>query len=144
MLSSILVASAASTELNAAPITPTWVMDGHPEARNKILATTRDKTAFVVSWECTPGKFKWDYDEDEIVYVIQGKVFISTSDGIERCLGAGDVAFFPAGSSCIWRVAETVRKVAVVRKDMPLLLGVGLRAWHKLLRVARIRGQMPL
>jgi uncharacterized cupin superfamily protein len=144
MLQPIIVTSAASSGLNAAPIIPTWVMDGHPEARNRLLATTRDKTAFVVSWECTPGKFKWDYDEDEIVYVIHGRVFISTSDSVERCLGAGDVAFFPAGSSCIWRVTETVRKVAVVRKDIPLLFGVGLRAWHKLLRVARIRGQMRL
>jgi hypothetical protein len=88
--------------------------------------------------------FEWVYGEDEIVYIISGKVFIFTSDGIERCLAAGDVAFFPGGSSCIWRVTETVRKVAIVRKDLPQLIGVGIRAWHKVLRVVGIRGQMPL
>jgi uncharacterized protein len=144
MLRSILVAPAASAELAAAPITPAWIMDGHPEARSRRLATTRDRTAFVSSWECTPGKFKWVYDEDEIVYIIRGRVFISTSEEVERCLATGDFAFFPAGSSCIWRVTETVRKVAVVRKDVPQLVGVGIRAWHKLLRVVGIRGQMPL
>jgi uncharacterized protein len=144
MLRSVLIAPAASAELAAAPITPTWIMDGQPEARCRRLTTTRDKTAFVASWECTPGTFKWVYGEDEIVYIIQGTVFISTSDGVERCLAAGDFAFFPGGSSCVWRVTETVRKVAIVRKDMPQLAGVGLRAWHKLLRVVGIRGQMPL
>jgi uncharacterized protein len=119
-------------------------MDGRPEARSRQLATTRDGTAFVSTWECTPGKFRWVYGDDEIVYIIYGKVFISTSDGVERSLGAGDVAFFPAGSSCVWQVTETVRKVAIVRKEIPQLVVVGIRAWHKLLRVIGIRGQMPL
>jgi hypothetical protein len=71
-------------------------------------------------------------------------VFITTKDGTKRRLAMGDVAFFPAGSSCTWQVTETVRKVAFLRKDMPRLLGFSLRVWHKLLQTAGVRGKMPL
>ena len=70
-------------------------------------------------WECTAGRFDWHYSEDETVVVISGEVFISTEKGEERRLGQGDMGFFPAGSSCIWRVNDRVKKVAVLRKDLP-------------------------
>lgn len=79
-------------------------------------------------WECTAGRFKWYYDEDETVVVISGEVFIATDGGEERRLCKGDTAFFPAGSSCTWRVAERVKKVAILRKDLPFPLGFGVRA----------------
>jgi uncharacterized cupin superfamily protein len=141
---SIVIAAAASAKLDPAPITPAWILEGAPVARNKRLATSRDKTSFTVAWECTPGRFNWHYTEDESICIISGEVFITTTNGTERRLGPGDMAFFPAGSSCTWRVAECVRKIAFLRKDMPRLFGLGIRAWHKLLRTARIRGEMPL
>lgn len=144
MSQSIVIAAAASAALDPAPITSGWILDGTPVARNKTLARSRDKTASIVAWECTPGLFTWHYSEDESVCIISGEVFISTADGAEGRLGPGDTAFFPAGSSCTWRVTECVRKVAFLRKDMPPLFGLGLRAWHKLLRIAGIRGEMPL
>jgi uncharacterized cupin superfamily protein len=126
------------------PITPGWILGGLPEARAKLLATSQDKTSNIMVWECTPGRFNWQYTEDESVCIISGEVFITTVDGTERRLGQGDMAFFPAGTSCTWRVTERVRKVAFLRKDMPPLLGLGVRVWHKLLRTVGIRGQMPL
>ncbi len=143
MSQSIVITTAASAALSPAPITPEWILDGGPVAQNKLLAVSRDKTASLLAWECTPGLFKWHYAEDETVYIISGEVFIKTNDGSERRLTKGDVAFFPAGSSCIWRVTECVRKVAFLRKDVPPLLGFGIRVWHKLLRTAGVRGQMP-
>jgi uncharacterized cupin superfamily protein len=144
MSPSIVIAAAASANLDPAPITPAWILEGAPVARDKRLATSRDKTSFTVAWECTPGRFDWHYSEDESVCIISGEVFITTTNGTERRLGPGDMAFFPAGSSCTWRVTECVRKVAFLRKDMPQVLGLGIRVWHKLLRTAGIRGEMPL
>jgi uncharacterized cupin superfamily protein len=144
MSQSIVITSAASAALKPAPITPEWVLDGAPDACNAILAVSKDRTARLFAWECTPGLFNWHYTEDETVSIISGEVFITTTDGAEQCLRRGDVAFFPAGSTCIWRVTETVRKVAVLRKDMPPLLGLGLRVWHRLLHKVGIRGSMPL
>jgi uncharacterized protein len=140
----IAVAATAQVDLDPSPITPGWILDGTPEARAKLLAKSQDKTSYIMAWECTPGRFNWHYTEDEVVCIICGEVFISDADGPERRLGQGDMAFFPAGSSCTWRVTECVRKVAVLRKDMPPLFGLGLRAWHRLLRAAGVRGQMPL
>jgi len=144
MPQSIVITSAALATLQPAPITPGWVLDGAPDACNSVLAVSQDKTARLLAWECTPGLFNWNYTEDETVCILFGEVFITNNDEAERRLGTGDVAFFPAGSSCTWRVTETVRKVAFLRKDLPPLLGLGIRAWHKLLQKAGIRGSMPL
>ena len=83
-------------------------------------------------WECTAGRFNWHYSEDETVVIISGEVFITSDKGEERRLGQGDMGFFPAGSSCTWRINDRVKKVAVLRKDMPLALGFGVRVWNKL------------
>lgn len=141
---SIVIEVAASVDLEPAPISPDWILTGAPEARNKILAKSRDRTSSIVVWECTAGRFVWHYSEDETVVVISGEVFITTEKGEERRLGRGDMGFFPAGSSCTWHVTDRVKKVAVLRKDLPPLLGIGVRAWHKLLRTVGLRGQSCL
>lgn len=144
MSSSIVIAAAASSDLEPAAISPDWILSGTPEARSKLLATSHDGAACVMVWECTAGRFNWRYSEDETVVVISGEAFIATETGEERRLGQGDMAFFPAGTSCIWSINVPVRKVAVIRKTLPLPLGLGLRAWDKLLRTTGLRGGSPL
>jgi uncharacterized cupin superfamily protein len=144
MSKSIVIAAANAAELNLSPISPDWILSGTPEARNKLLAKSHDGTSSILVWECTAGRFNWHYGEDETVVVIAGEVFITTENGEERRLGQGDMGFFPAGSSCTWRVADRIKKVAIVRKDLPLPLGFGVRAWHKLLRIVGLRGRSSL
>jgi uncharacterized cupin superfamily protein len=141
---SILIEAAASADLEPAPISPDWILAGTPEARSKLLAKSHDRTSSIVVWECTAGRFNWHYSEDETVVVLSGEVFITTEKGRERRLGQGDMGFFPAGSSCIWRVNDRIKKVAVLRKDLPPPLGIGVRAWHKLLRMVGLRGSSSL
>lgn len=143
MSSSIVIAAAASSDLEPAPISPGWILSGTPEARSKLLATSHDGASCVMVWECTSGRFNWHYSEDETAVVISGEVFITTEKG-ERRLGQGDMAFFPAGTSCMWRINVPVRKVAIIRKALPLPLGFGLRAWNKLLRTIGLKGRSPL
>jgi uncharacterized cupin superfamily protein len=144
MSTSIVVVAAASVDLDPVPIIPDWILSGDPQSRVKMLVKTKDRTSRIIAWDCTPGTFNWKYVEDEMVCVLSGEVFISTADGVERRLGTGDMAFFPAGSSCTWRVTERVRKVAFLRKDMPRVLGMAVRAWHILLRELGIRVQTAL
>jgi uncharacterized cupin superfamily protein len=132
------------TDLEPSPISPDWILSGTPEARCKLLAKSYDGTAYVMVWECSAGRFKWHYVEDEIVTIISGEVFITPDKGEERRLGQGDMGFFPAGTSCEWRINDRVRKVAVLRKTLGLPLGVGVRAWYKLLNIAGLRGRSPL
>jgi uncharacterized cupin superfamily protein len=140
----IVIEAADSAILEPAPIPPDWILSGAPEARNKTLAKSRDRTSSIVVWECTAGRFNWHYSEDETTVIISGEVFITVETGEERRLGRGDMAFFPAGSFCTWRVTDRVKKIAVLRKDLPPPLGIGVRAWHKLLRIAALRGPTGL
>lgn len=144
MLNSIVIETAASAALEPSSISPDWILAGTPEARNKVLARSQDRTSWIVVWECTAGRFNWHYNEDETVVVISGEVFITSEKGEERRLGQGDMGFFPAGSSCTWRVDDRVKKVAVLRQVLPPPLGIGVRAWHKLLRVLGLRAQSSI
>lgn len=144
MIHPVVIAASAVDGLEPAPITPGWILSGTPQARSKILAKSHDGTSYIMVWECTAGRFNWHYNEDETVVVIAGEVFIGNDKGEEIRLGQGDMGFFPAGSSAAWRVADHVRKVAVLRKDLPPPVGLGVRAWHKLLRISGLRGASPL
>src|SRR5262245_5766413 len=143
MASPIVTATAASTELRPAPIASSWILSGRPDARNKQMALSDDRTSYVMVWDCAPGEFNWHYTEDETVVIVSGEVFITDDKG-ERRLGPGDFAFFPAGCSCKWRVTNHVRKVAVLRTALPYPLAFAARAWNKLLKVLGIRGEAPL
>jgi uncharacterized protein len=130
-----LIVTAASVELEPAPIPPDWVVSGSPVARCKKMVRSHDRTSHIVIWDCTPGSFKWHYGMDEAMVLISGESFMINEKGEERRFGPGDLGFFPAGASCTWRITETVRKVAVLRESTWHPLRLGVKVWHKLLRV---------
>ena len=141
---SIVVATAATVELEPEPIPSDWIVSGSPEARCKKLVRSRDWTSHVVVWDCTPGSFRWHYSMDETIVIISGEAFMINDKGEERRFGPGDLAFFPAGSSCSWRVTQTLRKVGILREGMWRPLGLGLKVWRKALRTAGLAGKSPL
>jgi len=140
----IVLTQSASLTLDPAPIDASWILADQPEATCTIVARSQDRTSFVAVWECTPGRFNWHYVEDETVVLLEGEVFITDHSGRERRLGPGDTGFFPAGTSCMWRITERVRKVAVMRRALPLPVSFGLRVWNKLLRMAQPRRLSPI
>jgi uncharacterized protein len=144
MSESIVAIATTSVDLEPCQIPIDWILAGMPDTRNASLAKSADGGSRIVVWECTAGHFNWRYGEDETAIIISGEVFISTNKGKENRLGQGDVGFFPAGSSCIWRVPERVKKVAILRKNLPLPLSVAMRAWYKLRRPFEQRGVRPL
>lgn len=141
MLYPIIIAAAATVELEPTPISPHDIIAGAPQARGKVLAKSYDRTTWVMAWECTEGTFNWRYSQDETVVIIYGEVLITDEKGQTRRLGPGDMGFFPARSACRWQVTEPVKKVAVLRKDLPLPIGFGVRAWHKLLHATHLRAR---
>jgi uncharacterized protein len=113
--------------------------------RRRELARSADGTAVVVAWSCTAGRFYWHYGVEEMLHIISGEAFVTDDAGVERRLGPGDMAFFPAGSRSLWHVPVAVRKLAVCRHALPKPLGFALRAWHKLMALAiGERGAMRL
>lgn len=113
-----------NVELVASPITPAWIIEGTPTARNRVLSTSEDQTACTIVWDCTKGKFNWYYDFDETVHVVEGSVTLEDGHGPARTIGPGDVVFFPAGSHAVWTVDKYVRKVAFCRKILPSPIGM--------------------
>lgn len=145
MSSSVLIAAATTAELAPAPIPRQWILRGSPMASSMRLARSHDGTSSVVVWECSPGEFNWHYFIDETVFIISGEVLISRKDGApEELLSEGQMAYFPAGNMCTWRVTKTVKKIAFLRHHLPLPMGFGVRAWHKALELVRIRGGSSL
>jgi uncharacterized cupin superfamily protein len=133
MSNAIVMAIAATVDLLPAPIPSAWILEGTPKARNKEVARSHDRTSCTVVWDCTAGRFNWHYSRDETLVVTSGEAFITSESGVERRLGPGDLGFFPAGSSCIWRITGGVRKVAFLRHGMPRPMGFCLRAWDRVL-----------
>ena len=144
MSKAIVVAAAATADLEPAPVSPEWVLDGTPETRSKELARSHDRTSYVMVWDCTAGRFTWHYNKDETLVVISGEAFITNEKGEERRLGPGDIVFFPAGVSCTWRVTKYIRKVAFLRHTMPRPFGFGVLAWNKLLRMMGLMRESSL
>ncbi len=60
-------------------------------------------------WEKEVSKFPWTYDSEEICYIIEGEIFVETSEETVHIL-PGDLVTFPAGLSCIWDIKKPVRK----------------------------------
>lgn len=144
LLRSIVTATPANVELAPEPIPQEWILSGTPVARGKMLVRSRDYTESVVVWDCTAGSFRWHYSQDETLLVISGEAFLLLEDGQERRFGPGDIGFFHAGTTCTWRVADNIRKVAVVRETMWRPLGMCLKVWKKFLRVVGLAGKSPL
>ncbi len=64
--------------------------------------------------------------------------------GVERRLGPGDIAFFPAGTDATWRHPDHFRKIAILKESVWRPLGFGLKLWNKLFRMIGITDTSPL
>jgi len=118
-------------ELKSAPIRREWIIEGQPRARNQVLALSEDRMATTLVWDCTAGRFRWIYDTDETIHILEGEVRLTDAEGRTKRLGAGDVVFFPAGSSATWQVDDYVRKLAFFRQPVPRPMSLFLRAFRK-------------
>ena len=61
-------------------------------------------------WNCQVSEFDWEYSEDEACYFLDGKVIVK-AEGEKVEIKKGDLAFFPQGLKCRWKILEPVRKV---------------------------------
>lgn len=129
-----VVASVTDIDLRAAPIEPSWILEGTPNARNSTLSRSADGLASTLVWDCTAGKFQWIYDIDETIYFLEGTATISDGHGPTKTYKAGDVLFIPRGAILHWHVEHYVRKVAFCRRTTPWIVGFALRAIGKIRR----------
>ncbi|MFH1359515.1 MAG: cupin domain-containing protein [Candidatus Omnitrophota bacterium] len=81
------------------------------QERKKLgIPDTPQNTAQWSIWECAPSAFDWQYSDEEIAYIYEGKVRVRTDQG-EIEINRGDLVTFPKGLKCRWQVLEPVKKV---------------------------------
>jgi uncharacterized cupin superfamily protein len=113
--------------MRPAPIEPSWIVEGAPVARFAEHSHGSDDAAITGVWDCTAGAFRWHFGWDETVLILEGEVLVTSADGTERRLRAGEVAYFTAGSWYTWRVDSYVKKLAFCRKPFPRPLTIAYR-----------------
>lgn len=119
--------NAEELELKPSPIEPSWIVDGAPFARIAEHSRGQDDAAMTAVWDCTAGEFRWRFGWDETVLILEGEVHITTEDGTEHWLRAGDVAYFAGGTWATWRIEHYLKKVAFCRKPFPKPLTMAYR-----------------
>ena len=60
-------------------------------------------------WSCDISEFDWEYKTEEICYLIEGNVEVSSKYETVK-ISAGDFVVFPKGLKCHWKVIMSVRK----------------------------------
>ena len=104
------------------PIPAEWIHEGNPQARGVVLIQSADQTQSAGLWECTPGKFEWNFSWHETAHILEGEVTIQEEGGATYTLGVGDFVHFPLGLKTHWHVKRTVRKVFFLKTPEPLQL----------------------
>jgi hypothetical protein len=61
-------------------------------------------------WTKDASEFPWTYDSTETCYFLEGEVTVTPDNGAPVTMGKGDLATFPKGMSCTWKITRPVRK----------------------------------
>ncbi|HXH44429.1 MAG TPA: cupin domain-containing protein [Bradyrhizobium sp.] len=121
-----------NVDLEPSPIEPSWIIEGNPVARSRVLSTSEDRTAQTIVWQCTEGRFNWYYDIDETIMIMEGSIVLESEGMPPKRYGPGDVIFFRDGAHAKWHVEGHVKKIAFCRKTNPVMIGFLIRVVNKL------------
>lgn len=108
---------------------PSWIVSGEPTPRSLPLTESADGLFSSGLWDCSAGQFRFYYDCDEVIHILEGEAIIEFA-GKTHTLQRGDVAYFPRGATAVWTVPHYVRKLAVFHSQ-PLGLFARLRGQVK-------------
>jgi uncharacterized cupin superfamily protein len=65
-------------------------------------------------WECTPGQYRRDVKEAEVMHFVAGQATFTPDGGEPVQIEPGVTVFCPPLTTGIWDIKTTVRKVYVV------------------------------
>lgn len=65
-------------------------------------------------WQVTAGPSYWRQEENEVIYVLSGRMTVTPDGGEPLDVNAGDIAVFPLGWAGTWQIHETLRKVYAI------------------------------
>lgn len=124
--------SVNAASFRPAPLRPEIILAGRPEARTLDIGRSPDGQFSFNLWDCTAGRFRWVFQSDDFVEVLEGAVTVTPDGEDSRTLVAGSVAYFPRGLVTVWDVPIYFKKLSVHRRvHVPL----PRRALSKLRRI---------
>jgi uncharacterized cupin superfamily protein len=116
----VIPSIAADEDVIPAPIDPTWILEGTPDARARRLMLVDDSSLSATLWQSTAGRFEWHYGSDELVHILDGEVEITPPGGQPFTARPGDVFFVSSGQVLHWHVRDHVKKLVVNAVQIPL------------------------
>jgi uncharacterized cupin superfamily protein len=82
------------------------ILDGTPDSRVHWLRPEGHGSQLVGIFRCEPAVFRYGWETDETIHVLQGSVRIEFESGESPEFGVGDVASFAAGDRAVWHILE--------------------------------------
>ncbi|MGH6718923.1 MAG: cupin domain-containing protein, partial [Alphaproteobacteria bacterium] len=76
---------------------PSRVVAGRPDTRGLTAFSSAHGAFSAGVWECSPGKWRVHYTEDELSVLISGRMVVTDAAGAQRTFAAGDAFVVPAG-----------------------------------------------
>jgi len=93
---------------------PVAVPLGEPVAVTSVTCVERNDGVETGIWECTPGRWRRQLEQQEFCHCIKGRCTFTPDGGEPLTIEAGDALMLPANSTGIWDIHETVRKTYVL------------------------------
>ena len=96
--------------------TPTGAIGAEPEIHLGELINQKDLQVGV--WRCGPGVWEYDnYDVEEVMLILSGRMRLTDLDGNATELIKGDVFYIPRGWAGKWETLETMEKLYVIIEE---------------------------
>ena len=90
-------------------------LDGELATRGISLWKSEDTTIKTGTWQCSPGKSRWEFEGGgEFIQVLSGEMIVTRDGATPVTLRAGDTAVFPPGWKGTWEITTTLRKVYTI------------------------------
>lgn len=93
---------------------PVAVPLGEPLAITSVTSVERRDGVETGVWECTPGRWRRQIVQQEFCHFIAGCCTFIPDAGEPIEIQAGDAILFPANTTGIWDIRETLRKSYVL------------------------------
>ncbi len=61
-------------------------------------------------WASENAEFPWEYFEQEMSYILEGRAIVTPEGGTPMEIAKGDLVTFPSELLCKWKVVEPLRK----------------------------------
>lgn len=96
---------------------PELIAEGNPIEYGEVFFRDAGRRFMTGVWDCDPGTFEFEsYPVDEICFVLEGSIVLTTGDGVRQAFGPGQGFMIRKGSKLRWEMPTGTKKYYVVLK----------------------------